>query len=351
MVQNETSAAELAELVAAAIGDYDFPGQSRGGVPAPPNPERADERAQARTELSRRLIDPIPSSIWRGAKRLVVVPDGPLHRLPFELLSREGVLLADDLALSYAPSLSALDVLRRNGPPERDPSHLFIGFGDPAFEDRWHPLAEGAGGAPTQFARRGLTLPELPATRAEVESAAEIFAPAATTFCGAEATEQSVKSFVEPYAYIHFATHGLLDDEAPLYSGLALAPPRSDESPGDQGPDDFLQVFEIFDLRLSADVVVCSACQTGAGRYLAGEGLIGMTRAFFVAGARNLVVSLWPVPDLLTAKLMQAFYGFLRDGSPVDEALRRAKAGVRRRHPDPYYWAAFITLGAGAAES
>jgi CHAT domain-containing protein len=259
-------------------------------------------------------------------------------------------LLADDLALSYAPSLSALEVLRRNPPPERDPRHLFIGFGDPIFESRWSPLAEGVGRA-TQFARRGLTLPELPATRAEVESAAEIFAPAATTFCGAEATEGKVKLSVGPYAYVHFATHGLLDDEAPLYSGLALAPPRSDESPDGEGQDDFLQVFEIFDLRLSADVVVCSACQTGAGRYLAGEGLIGMTRAFFVAGARNLVVSLWPVPDLLTAKLMHAFYGFLRDGNPVDEALRRAKDGVRRRHPDPYYWAAFITLGVGAAES
>ena len=127
-------------------------------------------------------------------------------------------------------------------------------------------------------------------------------------FLDAEATEQRAKRESAGHRYVHFATHGLLDDRNPLYSGLALAPPTPAERAEEDGLDDLLQVYELFALKLSAELVVCSACQTGQGEIRAGEGLVGMSRALFFAGARCVVVSLWPVPDRPTQRLMERLY-------------------------------------------
>ncbi|MCS7310951.1 MAG: CHAT domain-containing protein, partial [Armatimonadetes bacterium] len=134
------------------------------------------------------------------------------------------------------------------------------------------------------------------------------------------------------------------DDQNPLYSGLALSPPLPDEP---QPADDILQVWEMFGLKLDAELVVLSACQTGLGAIRGGEGLVGMSRALFFAGAQCLVVSLWSVPNLETAHLMQWFYEELGKGLSIVEALRAAKARMHEATADPYFWAGFVVIGLG----
>ena len=176
------------------------------------------------------------------------------------------------------------------------------------------------------------------------------------------------------FTYIHFAVHGLLNENKPQYSGLVLSLPQEEDektrSNGQQPKgatdaseteataraangtiqveDGLLQVYEIFNLRLNADLVVLSACETGLGKEVKGEGLIGLTRAFMYAGAPSLVVSLWKVQDLSTAELMVGFYRSLKNGSlSKAEALRQAQLELIRKGQlaHPYYWAGFVLMG------
>ena len=150
---------------------------------------------------------------------------------------------------------------------------------------------------------------------------------------------------LDDFRYIHFATHGFLDELHPGRSGILLSrAPASEE-------DGILHTGEIMRLKLNADIVTLSACSTGLGKFVNGEGVLGLTRAFFYAGARNVAVSLWNVNDSATATLMESFYLNLRRGLPKKEALRAAKLNLLRssqpswRHP--YFWAAFVLEGQG----
>ena len=150
---------------------------------------------------------------------------------------------------------------------------------------------------------------------------------------------------LDDFRYIHFATHGFLDELHPGRSGILLS-----RAP-DSKEDGILQTSEIMRLKLNADIVTLSACSTGLGKFVNGEGVLGLTRAFFYAGARNVAVSLWNVNDSATAALMKSFYLNLRRGLPKREALREAKLSLLRssqpswRHP--YFWAAFVLEGQG----
>jgi CHAT domain-containing protein len=185
----------------------------------------------------------------------------------------------------------------------------------------------------------------LPYTRAEVNGIAALFPPAERrVFLGAAASEQNVKA--EPlgrYRYVHFAAHALVDEEHPARSGIVLS------SAAGSKEDGALQMGEVMRLKLNADLVALSACRTGLGRLLTGEGIIGLTRAFLYAGAESVTVSLWNVNDIATSTLMKAFYKNLKQGLAKDDALRRAKLELIRgpqaawRHP--YYWAAFVLVG------
>jgi CHAT domain-containing protein len=169
-------------------------------------------------------------------------------------------------------------------------------------------------------------------------------APASRVFLGAEARERNLKTEdISAYRFVHFATHGYFDEAQPARSGLVLAQQAGDTDDG------ILQAREIFRLRLNADVVTLSACQSGLGKLLAGEGVMGLSRAFFYAGAQSLVVSLWNVNDAATAELMKVFYTHLKAGVARDEAMRRAKLalakGPNRAWRHPYFWAPFVFLG------
>ncbi|MBP7864439.1 MAG: CHAT domain-containing protein [Acidobacteria bacterium] len=319
--------------------------------------------------------------------RILLLPDGPLHLLPFTTLLppaqprfkglKAGEALGLQKPISVEPSLTVYAELKARGPRARLPGQsAWTGFGDPAYPapGKGEELRGGMAGWRT----RGFTLVRLPGTRREIVGISSLFGRSARAFLGDQATETAVRALPKDTPYLHFACHGLIDAEFPMDSALALTPPPRAEPPdaaseGDHDTDGLLQAWEIIqDLAVDAECVVLSACETGTGKVLAGEGILGLTRAFFHAGARSVVVSLWPISDESTFLLMEAFYRELLSGTPRDVALMRAQRalggggappgrGPAPRAPDarpaapnprrdlshPFYWAAFQLHGQG----
>jgi CHAT domain-containing protein/tetratricopeptide (TPR) repeat protein len=302
-----------------------------------------------------------------AASHLIVVPDGRLAYLPFEMLPLpDGRLLADQLTVSYAPSLSTLSWLHAR-PASTAPS-VFVAFADPVISqplvaDAEQSVREGLAGE--EHARPAVTVAQtdnpaapllpagyqlspLPGTRAEAQAIARLFGADGVAFTGPDNTARRVREAAPRYRIQHWATHSLLDEVDPDFSGLVVSPAAS-QPPGSEAADDLVTVYELARLSLQADLVVCSACQTGLGTVRAGEGTIGMSQALLSAGVQCVVLSLWPVPDRPTRRLMLAFYQALRRGESPADALCTAKAEVRRRYPriyrSPFTWAAFVVIG------
>lgn len=195
----------------------------------------------------------------------------------------------------------------------------------------------------------------LPATKDEVYAIRDLFqsrygfferlfGKRTRVYLEEQASEARIKTpEMEQYRFIHLATHGLANEATPELSHLRLA-----EEDTTAAEDGILYLSEVYNLRLNAELVVLSACQTGLGQVAQGEGVIGLARAFSYAGAEGLVVSLWPVWDESTRVLMVDFYGKLLDGKAKAEALRQAKRsmiGGDTHYAMPYYWAPFILIG------
>jgi CHAT domain-containing protein len=225
-----------------------------------------------------------------------------------------------------------------------------VAFGDPKYPAQ-------SGGTPDDIdvqalVRRGMTLASLPGTRIEVNNIARLFAPHATTYLGDTATESRATALDRSVRFVHFAVHGVIDDEQPLNSALVLTMPAA---PGPDGRNGLLQAWKIFEhLRLDADLVTLSACDTALGKQISGEGVVGLTRAFLYAGAHTVASSLWRVADGPTVDLMTQFYANLKAGLPKDRALQKAQvafiaAGKRPGSSidwsSPAYWAAFTLTG------
>jgi CHAT domain-containing protein len=189
-----------------------------------------------------------------------------------------------------------------------------------------------------------LELPQLSESRKEALQIASLFGQQKSALLLSDkAREEAVKNSpdLSTARRIHFATHGLISERQPQLSGLVLT---LDNDPAEDG---LLQMREIFNLKLNAELVVLSACETGLGKEMKGEGVIGLTRAFQYAGASNVVVSLWRVADRSTADLMIDFYRHMQSGLDKAQALRRAKLQMIESSPfsHPYYWAAFVMNG------
>jgi CHAT domain-containing protein len=184
----------------------------------------------------------------------------------------------------------------------------------------------------------------LPAAEAEVGAIEDALRGSEShVYIGRRATEDAFKKEAAHYRILHLATHFLSDDRQPLYSKIVLAQdPEAEE-------DGYLQTYEIFNIRLNADLVVLSACNTGLGKLSKGEGLVGISRAFLYAGVPSLLVSLWSVDDESTSILMKSFYEHLSNGLNKKQALRQAKLEYLETVPnnkrDPFYWAPFILVG------
>jgi CHAT domain-containing protein len=206
-----------------------------------------------------------------------------------------------------------------------------------------------AAAAPATLLERssvGPRLERLLATSYEADALAALVPPDRRLIArGFEANRETILgAALEQYRFVHFATHGLVDARYPGLSALALS--QFDEQGAAR--NGFLRLHDIYNLRLDAEVVVLSACETALGRDIRGEGLVGLTQGFMYAGARSVVASLWQAPDRATAELMTRFYRHLLHGElPPAAALRRAQSelAAERRFADPYFWSGFVLIG------
>jgi CHAT domain-containing protein len=263
----------------------------------------------------------------------------------------------------YLPSASAAAVIRTEHRQRRPAERLLAVLADPVFEagdlrlrasqmvsktaiSRSRAMDRLADVSPAEGPEPGWQVSRLPFTRREAASilsvAPESGVKLATDF---DASREFVLSGeLGSYRYIHFATHGFYDSDFPELSGLVLSLVDRRGRPA----NGFFRLHDIYNLKLNADLVVLSACQTGLGKHVRGEGLIGLTRGMLHAGAARVAASLWNVDDAATAELMQHFYaGLLRQQIAPSAALRAAQLRMLRskRWSDPYYWAAFVIQG------
>ncbi|MCH8874571.1 CHAT domain-containing protein, partial [candidate division KSB1 bacterium] len=307
--------------------------------------------AEASYKLYELLVQPAENFIKKDV-RLVIVPDGVLNYLPFEILLTDKIsgeaaayselpYLIKSNPISYGQSASVLRNLRvekKTGDKTRQKQ--LLAFGDPVFGENEDPALKTQAGAST---RGGLS--RLPYSGMEIQNIAKLFPSAqADIFTRREASEEKVKEKAKliGYKYVHFATHGLINERKPDFSSIVLA---QDDDPGEDG---FLQAAEIFNLEMNADLIVLSACQTGLGKMVRGEGIIGLTRAFMYAGASSVLVSLWSVSDVSTSKLMENFYeNLVVKNQDKAEALRRAQLLMleTEQFSHPFYWAPFVLIG------
>jgi CHAT domain-containing protein len=271
------------------------------------------------------LIAPIAAQL-AGRSSIAILPDGPLWDVPFHALRQpSGEVLLEAHTISYAPSLATL--ANDSGRPRQHRSLLALG--DPAVA----AVAFEALGGTAQHAR-------LPDAAAEVEAIANTYTPDATeTLVGVHATEAVFKQKAKDFSVLHFATHGVLD-HSPLHSALLLAASGDD--------DGLLEAREIVDLPLTADLTVLSACDSGRGDFTPGEGVMGLSWAFMVAGCRTTIASHWQVGSATTRRLMTTFHRELRQHRSPAAALRQAQLSIMREPPyrHPIYWAAFVSIGA-----
>src|ERR1017187_4034438 len=298
--------------------------------------------------LFRELLEPIPEA--KTATRLIIAPDGALNRFPFEALRDEqGEYLLKSRVISYVPSGTILDVLRRASKNENAASP-FLGVGDVAYENQG-----GAGRripAPDTVRGRvlrgmadlsGMQLQDLPQTREEVEEIGKIVGPEAVILLGKDATETAFKKEpLDQFRVLHLAVHGFADKQYPERSALVLG---TDPKSGDDG---LLQVREIIRLRLNAELTTLSACDTGVGKLQGQEGVSSLVEAFLVAGSKSVVASLWSADDTFASALMNRFYQRLGKGEDTGSALQGAKIDLLAQYGEqvsPFYWAAFIAVG------
>jgi CHAT domain-containing protein/predicted negative regulator of RcsB-dependent stress response len=273
-----------------------------------------DETDKDLSALYSILIQPVETDIARFAN-LVIIPNGSLHFLPFQALMNERhEYLVQKFNLIYAPSASVFLVCSNR---KVKPGSRFMGT---ALSD-------------IILANK----PGLPGTEDELRNILPLFPDNLTAF-GNQSTETFVKKNAGNFNFIHFATHGSYNYNQPLYSYLLFPP--SDEDDGR------LNVFEVLEMNLNANLVTLSACETGLGNISQGDEVVGLSRAFLFAGSSSVIVSLWAVADHPTSLLMANFYRYLRDHD-LQQALTLAQRDIIRIYPQPQYWSPFVLIGNG----
>ena len=308
-------------------------------------------------------------------KRLLIVGDGALQYIPFGALpDPASVANSAPLVVSHEvvslPSASTLALIRHEVKDRKPAGKTIAVLADPVFAEddvRVKRLAPGAKASNNAQAPSGtrileheykksaqeagvadnrLNIPRLPGTRQEAMQILSLVPPSERkqSLDFAANREAAIDVDLSQYRYVHFATHGFLNSLHPELSGIVLS--MVDEK--GKAQNDFLRANDIFNLNLPAELVVLSACQTGLGKEIKGEGLVGLTRGFMYAGAPRVVVSLWSVSDAGTAELMTRFYrAMLKDKMRPAAALRSAQVSLskEKRWEQPFYWAAFILQG------
>ena len=329
--------------------------------------ESKTEASQATQELAGMILSPLAAEL--GKHRVIVVSDDDLNYIPFQILPSPSAgrePLVANYEVINAPSASILGQLRRETARRQAPERVLAAFGDPVFASNYAQRKD-TGAAEYIASQPPVGNERQRHVQRDIEPSGEVLDPAniqplfyakrelanltevagVGTFVakGFEATRERLeKTDLAKFAILHFATHGFLDPKRPENTGLYL----STVDRGGKAQKGFVKLEDIYNLRAPVDLVVLSACSTGLGKDVRGEGLIGLTRGFMYAGASSVVASLWQVDDEATAELMKRFYtNMLQGGMTPPEALRAAQNSIRQepQWSAPYYWAAFTLQG------
>ncbi len=292
------------------------------------------------------LIKPIAFSLSK--KRIIISPHGPLHYLPFQLLHNGENYLIEDYTLNYIPSATVLRYLAAKSPigplePAGEPKHVESFDNDSTYLPGWgieSSYDQSNSKPPSSILLLGNpkldnTELDLPYSEVEIDNAA-LFFPNALKLSRDEASETNVKNKASSYEVLHFATHATFDNREPFNSSLLLA--------SDGINDGKLTIEEIYQLQLKPSLIILSACETGLGKYSAGDEIIGLYRAFMYAGAKSIIATLWPIADEASSFLVNEFYKALKKNS-LSESLQMAQLKTKEQYPNPINWAGFILVG------
>ena len=298
---------------------------------------------QSADQNGRQLYDVLlaPIGLLRSKTRIIVVPDGVLHLLPFDALQSDaGKYLLDSTVVSYAPSATVLKFLRSN--QRSRPPLPFLGVGDVTYDSGPRAVSE-ASTTRGVYDLAGAHFGLLPGSRSEILTAEQIFGSGSVALLGRSATETAFKH--EPlsqFRVLHLAVHGIASPKYPERAALVLG------RESDSQDDGLLQEREIANLALNSDLVTLSACDTAVGQLEGQEGIASLQRAFLVAGARATLSTLWAADDTFTAALIKQFYEKSASGVDKGSALREAKLELRQKfgmQATPFYWAGFVLDG------
>jgi CHAT domain-containing protein len=315
-------------------------------------PKRKFRGILAAKRLYQDWLNSFKGILSSSIEHLIIVPDGILYYLPFETLicDAEGrnpkqQYLIEQYKVSYTPSVSSLAFLVNKKIEKERPKRL-LAIGNPDYSLKISSpgkLNKIYGEALREiYLNNGFDFSSLPYTKKEVLQISKYFPrEEVDIYLNAEAREEVIKKApLRDYQIIHFACHGFQDEKSPFRSALVLA------LDSDMEEDGFLQVREIYNLRLNADLVVLSACQTGRGKLENGEGILGLPRIFFYAGAKSTISTLWKINDKSTSDLMRYFYRYLAEGNDKAQALRLAKLKmIKSKFSHPFFWAGFVLNG------
>lgn len=314
------------------------------------NPNEKAILEKTSNELSNILFNQIKDEI--SNKRLVIVAESVLQYLPFSALpslKNQANVLANEHEIVILPSASVLARIRENSNQTKTFDKTIAIFADPVFDNKDARIKQSNSTANPKFSVNPnfeQKLPRLLASRQEALNISNLVnqknLQLLTDF---EANiENLAEENLSEYRILHFATHGILDVSKPADSGLVLS--LFDENGKEK--NGFLSLDKIYNLNISSELVVLSACQTALGKDIRGEGLIGLSRGFLYAGSSQIVASLWKVDDFATAEFMKHFYHFhLEKNMPASSALQQAKLEMMKipRYKSPFYWSAFTILG------
>jgi CHAT domain-containing protein/Tfp pilus assembly protein PilF len=321
----------------------------------------------ATDELAHMVLDPLAGQL--NASRVIVVADGALNYIPFQLLpapSGNREPLVADYEVINVPSATILGQLRQQKQHRRPSTKVLAAFGDPVFASNYAQFKNSTSGevlasgrpeaaAPWQRAWRDIEVSADPLdpsviqpliySKFELKNLRDIAGPDSFVARGFDASRQVLeKTDLSKYAILHFATHGLLNPKTPELSGFFL----SMVDAAGQAQNGFITMQDVYGLHAPVDLVVLSACRTGLGKDVKGEGLIGLTRGFMYAGASSVVASLWKVDDEATAELMKHFYANMLQKGMRPAAALRAAQNTLRQNPEwqsPHFWASFTLQG------
>jgi CHAT domain-containing protein/tetratricopeptide (TPR) repeat protein len=339
-----------------------IPLEPRADEPATQYAERESTAKRGRElraqKLTKILIGTLP---LKPGQRILIVPDGPLQYIPFSALpltgvGKKGLFFLEQHEIIAVPSASALLAIRLR--PRAAATAGIAIFADPIFEREQKSSGETGqhidkSSENQQALARALRdvrpsqhIDKLPGSRTEAEAIQKVFGAGPTLMAlGFEANRNAVlDGRLSAFRLIHFATHGIIDVRHPEMSGLILSLVNAKG----QRQDGYLRLGDIYQLKLSADLVVLSSCESALGKELQAEGIIGLPRGFLHAGAKSVIASLWKVDDAASAVLMKELYTFVQQGKSPSAALREAQLALikaNNHYSMPYYWAAFVLEG------